>query len=165
MLASTVSKQSNSGAAMASNLPFVTPDQPISTTVTTSWPGSSLRSRLGTHSSSNTRIGESQISSLLKGGYSHFARDAREAFQEFVQRFPRLEEVQQRLEGHSRARKARCATHYVWNAEDDGLHGADNNWLWIPRQITTLSAHNGRVQRPRADLSARGRSAVRHAGR
>jgi hypothetical protein len=147
MLASIVRKQSNSGAAKASNLPFVTPDQPISTTVTTSWPGSSLRSRLGTHSSSNTRIGESQISSLLKGGYSHFARDAREALQEFVQWLPRLKEVQQRLERHSRARKAGCTTHYVWNAENDGLHGADNNWLRIPRQIATLSAPNARVQR------------------
>jgi hypothetical protein len=87
-------------------------------------------------------MGESQISSLLKGCYCHFAGDAWKVLEEFVQGISGLKEIQQRLERHPCACEARCAAHYVWNAEDGGFHGVNDSWPWIPTQTVTLPAHN-----------------------
>ena len=64
---------------------------------------SSRRSRFGTHSSSNTRIGERQISGLLKGRYRHFARYTWKIFQKFIQRITTLEVVKQCLTWYASA--------------------------------------------------------------
>jgi len=81
---STVRKQSNSVAARCSNWPFLIPDHPISATVRTAWPVNSARRRFGTHSSSNTRMSECQVSGLLNCCYGKLARHAWEILKKLI---------------------------------------------------------------------------------
>src|SRR5581483_12350121 len=85
-LRSTVIRTSNSAAANRSNSPFLTPAQPASATVLTSWPEISLRSARGTHSSSSTRIGNQARFRLLERRNGKLTRDGRKVIKELVQR-------------------------------------------------------------------------------
>src|SRR5580704_10752164 len=112
-LRSTVIRTSNSAAARRSSSPFLTPAQPSSATVLTSWPGRSLRSARGTHSSSSTRIGNQMGFGLLERSNRHVAGDGREVVKERVQRMTALDVVDQRLEGDARSDKHRGAAQDV----------------------------------------------------
>src|SRR5580700_11282371 len=112
-LRSTVIRTSNSAAARRSSSPFLTPAQPSSATVLTSWPGRSLRSARGTHSSSSTRIGNQMGFGLFQRSYRHVAGDGGEVVKKRVQRMAALDVVNQRLDGDARSDKHRGAAQDV----------------------------------------------------
>src|SRR5262245_3078780 len=109
-LRSIVRKRSNRFAASCSSSPFFTPAHPASATVVTSWPTSSLRSARGTHSSSNTRIGDQMRLRLLKRGNGNFSSDGGKIVKELLQRVTTFDVVDERLNGNTRADKYRGAT-------------------------------------------------------
>src|SRR5215471_17410786 len=112
-LRSTVITRSNSAAASRSSSPFLTPAQPTSATVLTSWPGISLRNARGTHSSSSTRIGNQVSFRLLERGDGNVTRDGREVVKEFIQRMTALDVVDQRLHGDAGSDEHRGAAQDV----------------------------------------------------
>lgn len=119
---STVRKQSKSAAALCKSWPFLMPDQPISATVRTACAVNSARSRFGTHSSSNTRMRERQIPSLLKRCDGKFTCYAWEILQKFIERIATLEIVQQRLKRHASPGKAWGASHDLRITRNSGVH-------------------------------------------
>jgi hypothetical protein len=119
---STVRKQSKSAAAFCKSWPFLMPDQPISATVRTACAVNSVRSRFGTHSSSNTRMRERQIPRLLKRRDGKFTRYAWKILQKFIERIAALKIVQQRLKRHASSGKARGASHDLRVTRNGGVH-------------------------------------------
>lgn len=119
---STVRKQSNSAAALCSSWPFLMPDHPVSATVRTAWAVNSVRSRFGTHSSSNTRMSECQVSCLLNCCYGELARHAWEILQKFIQRIAALKVVQQRLKRHASSREGRHTPHNLRITRNSSFH-------------------------------------------
>src|SRR5262249_54892013 len=114
-----------SAAASRSSSPFLTPAQPTSATVLTSWPGISLRNARGTHSSSSTRIGNQVSFRLLERGDGNVTRDGREVVKEFIQRMTALDVVDQRLHGDAGSDEHRGAAQDVRVGMNDGrfFHG------------------------------------------
>jgi hypothetical protein len=119
---STVRKQSKSAAAFCKSWPFLIPDQPISATVRTACAVNSVRSRFGTHSSSNTRMRERQIPCLLKRCDGKFTCNAGEILQKFIERIAALEIVQQRLKRHASSGKAWGASHNLRITRNSCVH-------------------------------------------
>lgn len=71
--------------------------------VLTSWPGSSARSALGTHSSSSTRIGDEVRLCLLERSDRDLAAHGREVVEKLLKRVSAFEVVDQGLQRYPRA--------------------------------------------------------------
>src|SRR4051812_2456364 len=111
MFLSAVTKPTNPFATMSlRSSPLRLPDHPISTTVLISCPGNWRRRRLGTHSSSSSRISLGHAACELEGSDGLFATDAGKVLQELVERVTALEIVVERLHRHSRPDKDRRST-------------------------------------------------------
>jgi len=82
------------------------PAQLASGTVRTSWPASCVLRRLGTHSSSNTRICDRQIAGLMQRSDSQFPTAAREVGEELVEGVATFKIIEQRLEWDASAGQA-----------------------------------------------------------
>ncbi len=119
---STVTKASNCCDASASSRPFLTPLQPISSTVRTSWPLSSRANRRGTHSSSSTRMGDGQIAGLAQCRHCQFPRHAGKVLEKLVEAGTVAEMLEQRPERHTRSCEYRRATHDFRIAGDCRFH-------------------------------------------
>ena len=77
-----------------------------------------MRSRFGTHSSSNTRICDCQIAGLLQRSDSQFPADAGEVDEELIERVAAFEIIEQRLERDAGSGEAGGAPHDLGVAED-----------------------------------------------
>ncbi len=71
-----------------------------------------LRNARGTHSSSNTRIGDQMCLGLLQCGDGKFSRHARKIIQELFERMAAFDVVDQRLHGNACQRIQACRPEY-----------------------------------------------------
>jgi hypothetical protein len=109
---STVTNTSNSFSASSSNSPFLIPLQPCFGTVVTAWLTSERAKRAGTHSSRCSHgAREHAFFSFFEKGDDLVAPNAGKILQKLVNRIAAFEVIDQVLDRHAGAGKARRAAH------------------------------------------------------
>src|SRR5262249_14329180 len=105
-----------------SNSPFRLPAHPISTTVRTSWSGSSRRSGRGTHSSRSMRMSNQHLFGEFERCDSLLAAHTGKMVEEHIQCLASFEIVQQRFHRHR-------LTHKDRGTPQDVRITVDHRWL------------------------------------